>query len=310
LVDNKPFEDVNEIIRQMNVSEKVFVFAEWNKEMFKPKQNGKWQKQYHAHLWKATDFAIQACHPKTEWLVVSNGDNIYGKNFVHSVLRESASRTDLIAFDFYSRFNRPTMPPCYRFAPSYNHLNNCKENFLRWCQTDLGSVAFRYKRFVKEERQFARVDSYLELSNNDGLLIEMLVRDGWRFTNDSGTCLFTHSPTIQMCAAKGKVWDDTEIYTGGDCISSSVAAAKLQSDLHLEMVELSVIHASNFEEEYPGNKAQKLSRAKCIRRKDYDSVEQVAILQKAYGERCTHPHDMDSFRSMILSSRTKSKHNN
>jgi hypothetical protein len=311
VVDDTPFESIHNIVEELGMSDKISVFAEWNKDMFQSKEHGNWRTEYHAHLWNATDRAIAACSPKTEWVVITNGDNLYGKGFLKSVLKRSAStEIDLIAFDFYSRFNRPTMPPCERFCPQYNPGNMCKENLLRWCQTDLGSIAFRYRRFIQEGRSFARVNSTsygLENANNDGLLIQNLVNDGWKYAKATNTCLFEHAPTIQMCASKGHVWDDTHVHTGGDCIPASDANAKLATDATLEILEIPVIHGDNFENEYFGVQSRSLLQTKCIRRKNYYSKEQVAILNRAFGERCTHPADLDAFRSLIAKHQIKSR---
>lgn len=43
-----------------------------------------------------------------------------------------AGDTDVVAFDFYSRFQRPTAPPCERFA-WWAERPNCKTNRLKWC---------------------------------------------------------------------------------------------------------------------------------------------------------------------------------
>ena len=42
-----------------------------------------------------------------------------------------AGDTDIVAFDFYSRFQRPTAPACDRFA-AWQDKPTCKRNRLRW----------------------------------------------------------------------------------------------------------------------------------------------------------------------------------
>lgn len=66
---------------------------------------------------------------------------------------DNAAGEDLLAFDFYSRFQRPTAPSCERFAASPG-APACKRNRLRWCHTDLGANVINYQRFVKENRRF------------------------------------------------------------------------------------------------------------------------------------------------------------
>jgi len=90
-------------------------------------------------------------------------------------------KADLVLFDYASRYARPTSVPCERFAavevaeagegggegrggggssssssnasssPSLHLLPYCKRNLGRWCQTDLGAVAFRLSRLRGEE---------------------------------------------------------------------------------------------------------------------------------------------------------------
>lgn len=52
---------------------------------FSPKQDGEWAPAYHGTLYNLTDDAIQVCPPSTKWLVVTNGDNEYGENFMQLV---------------------------------------------------------------------------------------------------------------------------------------------------------------------------------------------------------------------------------
>jgi len=48
-----------------------------------------------------------ACPGSTEWLVVTNGDNDYDPSFMARVIEEGVG-ADAVAFDYYSRFQRPT----------------------------------------------------------------------------------------------------------------------------------------------------------------------------------------------------------
>ena len=66
---------------------------------------------------------------------------------------DSGHGVDLVAFDFYSRFQRPTAPSCERFAAAPG-LPACKRNRLRWCHTDLGANVINYRRFIEENRRF------------------------------------------------------------------------------------------------------------------------------------------------------------
>jgi endonuclease/exonuclease/phosphatase (EEP) superfamily protein YafD len=48
-----------------------------------------------------------ACPRNTEWLVTSNGDNDYDPEFLATAVKQG-QQADVVAFDYYSRFQRPT----------------------------------------------------------------------------------------------------------------------------------------------------------------------------------------------------------
>lgn len=68
-------------------------------------------------------------------------------------VKDGGKEADLVAVDFYSRYQRPTAPSCERFAATPG-APACKPNRLRWCHTDLGANAISYQRFQKEGRRF------------------------------------------------------------------------------------------------------------------------------------------------------------
>lgn len=74
---------------------------------------------------------------------------------------DNAAGVDLLAFDFYSRFQRPTAPSCERFAAAPG-APACKRNRLRWCHTDLGANVINYQRFVQENRRFGTLGVSLQ----------------------------------------------------------------------------------------------------------------------------------------------------
>ena len=97
--------------------------------------------------------------------MVTNGDNEYGAGFMERVVHEASTATttrspavDVVAFDFYSRFLRPTMPACDRFEAG-GHFP-CKRNRLRWCHSDLGAAALRWPRFTREGRRFGDANHF------------------------------------------------------------------------------------------------------------------------------------------------------
>ncbi len=49
-----------------------------------------------------------ACPQDTEWVVVTNGDNLYDPAFLEVLTQPESDRVDIVAFDYYSRYQRPT----------------------------------------------------------------------------------------------------------------------------------------------------------------------------------------------------------
>ncbi len=72
----------------------------------------------------------------------------------------------------------PAAAPCERFAAAPG-APPCKENLLRFCNTDLASSIYRWPRFVAEDRGFAKVESH-GIGLNDGLLARLLKASGWK----------------------------------------------------------------------------------------------------------------------------------
>jgi hypothetical protein len=73
-----------------------------------------------------TDEAIRACPLSTEWVLATNGDNLYAHEFFERVM-SAPLESDVVAFDFYSRYQRLTGPPCLRFQTSPSQ-HACKPN--------------------------------------------------------------------------------------------------------------------------------------------------------------------------------------
>ena len=118
-------------------------------------------------------------------------------------------------------------PPCERFGRDPQALA-CKANELRWCQTDLGANALRWRRWMREGRRFggmaakcatgpilpmdgiestvvwrltvkyfvSRADG-LPAEHFDGILAQALVAEGWPVKRVH-QCLFDHSPSPQV----------------------------------------------------------------------------------------------------------------
>jgi hypothetical protein len=95
-----------------------------------------------------------------------------------------------------------TAVPCERFAASAE-APPCKENLLRFCNTDLASVAYNWPRFVSEERAFSKMESH-GIGLNDGLLAQLLKASGWKVG----------------LALSGRVWQERRLFALSDCSPS------------------------------------------------------------------------------------------
>ncbi len=283
MVDKRPFPEAHDIIRDLDETSRAWIYTEWIGDEYTPKQpDGGWSEGYHGMLYNVTDDAIRVCSPETEWVVATNGDNVYGRHFIQRILdKGSDSSVDLVAFDFYSRYQRPTMPSCERFSSDPVWLTGetpaapCKKNTLQWCQTDLGAVAIRRKRLLDEDRSFGLVTDEvggLDAAHNDGLMFAELARDGWVVSKVDNECLFAHNPSFQTCAWKGLVWDDSNVTRtgGGECIDREEASRRL-TDPAMEMVPILVSHPANHMVEYREATVSLDEPADCIRRKDFKS---------------------------------------
>ena len=62
-------------------------------------------------------------------MLATNGDNLYSKDMFQTVM-DVPGDADVIALDYYSRYQRATGPPCTRFAASEGAAP-CKENRLQ-----------------------------------------------------------------------------------------------------------------------------------------------------------------------------------
>ena len=82
-------------------------------------------------LYNLTDEAIRACPPSAQWVLATNGDNLYARDAFQAVISAPAD-ADVVALDYYSRYQRTTGPPCARFAAS-PAAAPCKENRCHQC---------------------------------------------------------------------------------------------------------------------------------------------------------------------------------
>ncbi|KXZ44304.1 hypothetical protein GPECTOR_69g397 [Gonium pectorale] len=247
VMDNRPFPELRRIVRDLNDS-RVWVHAEWINYKYNPKDGGQWAKNYHNKLYNLTDIAIRACPERARWVVVTNGDNTYDRKFVETVFSAPAD-ADVVAIDFYSRYQRPTASPCERFEDGEG-LPPCKENGMRFCQTDLAANAYHLQRLITEDRRFGVVDPTGSHGANDGVMAQILKSAGWKIHYVHGKCLVNHAPSPQQCALLGGIWDDSVMSLpqsfGGSCVSVKSVADRMRAhpDLY-ELLELNVTFDPN-----------------------------------------------------------------
>lgn len=283
--------------------ERVWVFAEWIGEAYAPKyDNNVWVPGYHDLLYNLTDDAIQVCPSGTKWLVVTNGDNEYGSSFTRRVDHEySVSGAEVVAFDFYSRYQRPTEPPCDRFA-AWADVPSCKRNRMKWCHTDLGAYAVDYRKFLEEDRLFGSLHASsqgLDASHFDGILAETLIREGWKLAHVNDACMFSHSPNPQDCGWSGGVWDDSDMRGsgGGRCIDWQERTRLLTEDADgLEEVIVWTStdgHANEFAQGDAWN-----GTVRCIRKKGHVDALEIATQRAWFGRRCADDESGDFERQL------------
>jgi hypothetical protein len=242
-------------------------------------------------------------------------EQIENENENEEEILESGSRPDIIAFDFYSRFQRITMPACDRFASQLPSTDTpapplCKRNHLKWCQTDLGAAALNFRRFQEENRKFGDIVNHdpfhrlLGADSADGVMMETLVYDGWKVAHVTDTCLFVHSPSIHSCAWQGGVWDDRDLIkiSGGKCLTQEEADTILREDRNqsIEQVRVDVSSDGRVPIEFEGIKNNDvLERVRCLRRKDYKEESVLGLTQVWYSEWCVDKEDENEFRKFF-----------
>ncbi|KAG2428579.1 hypothetical protein HYH02_014281 [Chlamydomonas schloesseri] len=177
VMDNRPFPELRKIVREANDS-RIWVHAEWINYKYAPKEGGTWAPNYHNKLYNLTDMAVRACPDNSRWVVITNGDNLYDRHFVETIY-SAPPDVDAVAVDFYSRYQRPTAEPCERFEEG-DGVPPCKENGMRFCQTDLAANAYKLERLLAEDRRFGLVDPGGTHGANDGIMAQLLKTAGWK----------------------------------------------------------------------------------------------------------------------------------
>ncbi|KAL6776261.1 hypothetical protein ACKKBG_A20435 [Auxenochlorella protothecoides x Auxenochlorella symbiontica] len=311
-MDGAAFPELHSIVAASD-DPRIWVFAEWIGPDFAAKtEDGMWSPYYHALLYNLTDDAVFACPEDTTWLLVTNGDNEYADSFLARAAAEAArGSADVVAFDFYSRYQRPTAPQCDRLATLPAPAPACKRNRLAWCHTDLGAYVLRYARFLRERRGFgagARAVAAPDLGaeHADGLLAAALAADGWAAAHVTDACLFSHSPSPQACAWGGGVWDDRDMMTwqagGGACVSRQDLDWIMEHDPGAEVVAVALSSDGDIAGFGSAAGTTAVDAAgqltiQCIRRRDYLSEEVWGAAMDWYGELCADEMDLPVLRA-------------
>lgn len=124
VLDSQPFSDLPHILQSLD-DDRVWVFAEWVGPEFAARVGSQWVPTYHSMLYNLTDEAVRACPRSTKWVIITNGDNEYSSALFDEL--EQHKDADLVALDYYSRYQRPTIKPCERFATE-PEKPACKQN--------------------------------------------------------------------------------------------------------------------------------------------------------------------------------------
>lgn len=178
-----------------------------------------------------TDWGIRRCSEQTEWVVVTNGDNAYGRNSLKNI--EFASEdVDIVLLPVVSRYFRWNF-----FKYQATTLPTCGDDFqpfaspLAWYgMLDLGGVALRRSRLVDENVFFA-AHYPKKCSSLDWFTVQSLFAKGWRYLalappSDDYESYFMHNPNPWSCGKLGGVWQDSGDFSEFKCISESEAATK------------------------------------------------------------------------------------
>ena len=129
-----------------------------------------------------------------DWLLITNGDNVYEPQFLNFL--PSPSEYDGMMTDYWSRWDNNALKQV-DFTE-----NNCLEALLFKGHADLGAMVFSLPRFLRENHRFM---SFGPVHFQDGLLLEKLRFMGWKFLAVK-QCLFSHVHNAYHCTKSGGVW--------------------------------------------------------------------------------------------------------
>eukprot|EP00892_Ulva_mutabilis_P003474 jgi/Ulvmu1/1499/UM011_0229.1 len=244
VMDSVPFYNLTDIL-QHNKDDRLWVYGNLVGDAWRSKtKEGAWELEYHTLLYHMTDQAARACSLDTQWVLFTNGDNLYHRDAFAEVAAEKTA--DAVAMDFYSRYLRPTGLPCERFQE--DGAPQCKVNRMRWCHTDLGAIAYRWSKLVMHDYRFAMMEGEKRFTGQDALMAEAITNAGWNVTHLEGKCLFDQGPNPAMCARMGGIWDDRHSATtadfGGHCVLNA-DIEQFKNDTAVEVVQITFSNDGN-----------------------------------------------------------------
>lgn len=298
VLDSQPFAGLPYILQDLNDT-RVWVFAEWIAPEYAPKTNGAWNTGYHDLLYHLTDEAIRACPRDTRWLIVTNGDNEYASDLFAQIAPHKDA--ELVALDYYSRYQRSTALPCERFKQEAG-APACKQNLLRWCHTDLGANVLHWPKLLAGNHRFGELAPFaggLSAEHFDGVLVHKLLVQNWVVAHLNSSCLCDHSPSPQRCARTGGVWDDSDnlVHSGGTCIAPSEASRKVREAFGgIVEVNVQLSHDGRLSSFMPDGQ-QAPETIKCLRQLDIAAQHQAVV--NFYGLHCTAIADIAAITPML-----------
>ena len=129
------------------------------------------------YLYAQHDANASMCH----YLMVTNGDNLYTKNFGKQILPHMKAGKDLIAWGFVSHHYKEHLKEM--IDAKNNHVPNiiddgtekCTSVALRIGEIDLGATAYRFV-FLHQHKLYYRVDNRPYAMGSDGQFVDQAVK--------------------------------------------------------------------------------------------------------------------------------------
>lgn len=88
---------------------------------------------------------------------------------------------------------------CDRFSARVD-TPQCKQNEMRFCQTDLAATAYRWSKLVGNDWRFGMMDVGGDSGANDGMMAQQLVEAGWQVRARCGLGGGACPPVANLCS--------------------------------------------------------------------------------------------------------------